>query len=126
MVGGASGLFFLPLLGDAGAWLASLPVLSTLTHGLPSWDLTVLGPGSHGNLLFFSALAPLLAVAVGYGSKTLRPWLAGLSIGVAAHLVFHLVTRATNITWMPDVLDPVWLGVNALVAGALAVLCLRR
>ena len=38
---GASGLFFLPYIAPA---LSSAPVIETLTHGLPSWDLSLLGP----------------------------------------------------------------------------------
>ena len=51
---GASGLFFLPYLAPS---LSSVPVVHALTHGLPSWDLSLLGVGGHGNALFFSALA---------------------------------------------------------------------
>jgi hypothetical protein len=52
---GASGLFFLPYLaGAASSW----PVVETLTRGLPSWDIGLLGAAGHGNALFFSALIP--------------------------------------------------------------------
>ncbi|MBA3460063.1 MAG: S8 family serine peptidase, partial [Deltaproteobacteria bacterium] len=66
---GASGLFFLPLIAPS---LSSMPVVHALTHGLPSWDLGLLGPTGHGNALFFSALIPLGLLAVGYGVKRLR------------------------------------------------------
>lgn len=66
---GASGLFFLPYIAPE---LSNAPVLYTLTHGLPSWDLSVLGPAGHGNALFFSALIPLALLAVGYGMPKLR------------------------------------------------------
>ena len=70
---GASGLFFLPYLAPG---LSSVPVVHALTHGLPSWDLSLLGPAGHGNAGFFSALVPLAAVHVPamFGIGTL--WLA--------------------------------------------------
>jgi serine protease len=111
---GASGLFFLPYLGGIGESLASLPVLSTFTRGFPSWDLAVFGPAGHGNLLFFSALVPLLAVALGYGKRKLRPVLAGFCVGVAAHLGFQLLAHTVDVS-------PVWLGANAVLSAALAL-----
>src|SRR4051812_28951670 len=85
VVVGASGLFFLPYVAPAAS---SLPVLHALTHGLPSWDLSLLGPAGHGNPVFFSALLPLALLIVGYGAPRLRGLLAGVAIGVAAHLAF--------------------------------------
>lgn len=119
---GASGLFFLPALAPS---LSSLPGVELLTRGLPSWDISVLGPLAHGNALFFSALAPLTLLAVGYGAPRLRAPLAGLAVGVAAHLLFHLAA-ATPLSYVPSAfgLESIWLGVNALVAVALARLAL--
>ena len=88
VVVGSSGLFFLPHIAPE---LSSLPVLYTLTHGMPSWDLSVLGPTGHGNPLFFSALIPLGLLAVGYGMKRWRAPLAGLAVGIAAHLAIFAV-----------------------------------
>jgi serine protease len=85
---GASGLFFLPYLAPG---LSSEPVVHALTHGLPSWDLSVLGVAGHGNAVFFSALVPLVALAIGYGVPRARAPLAGLAVGVAAHLAFFAV-----------------------------------
>ncbi|MBK7536774.1 MAG: peptidase S8 [Myxococcales bacterium] len=120
---GASGLFFLPYLAPQ---LSSLPGVELVTRGLPSWDISVLGPLAHGNALFFSALLPLGLLTVGYGVRRLRPLLAGLSIGVAAHLLFHLVVPMTEIQYMPAAfgVEGIWLAVNALVALGLARLAL--
>lgn len=122
---GASGLFFLPYIAPA---LSSAPVIGTLTRGLPSWDLSLLGPTGHGNALFFSALVPLGLLAIGYGVPKLRAPLAGLAIGVAAHLAFFAVVPMTSVQWMPSVfgLESIWLAVNAVACVLLARLALRR
>jgi len=123
VVVGASGLFFLPYLAPS---FASLPVVETLTHGLPSWDLSVFGPTGHGSALFFSALIPLGLLAVGYGVPKLRAPLAGLAIGVAAHLVLFAIAPLTSIHAPLIGSATVWLGLNAIVCVLLARLALRR
>jgi serine protease len=122
---GASGLFFLPYIFPS---LSSVPVVDTLTRGLPSWDLSLLGPSGHGNVLFFSALVPLALLAIGYGVPKLRAPLAGLAIGVAAHLAFFAVVPMTKLHYVPlgFGLASIWLGVNAVVCVLLARLALRR
>jgi serine protease len=121
---GASGLFFLPYVAPD---LSSLPVVHALTHGLPSWDLSVLGVTGHGNVLFFSALIPLGLLAVGYGVRWARAPLAGLAIGVAAHLAFFAAVPLTAIQAPALLGGPVlWLFANALACLGLARLALRR
>jgi serine protease len=122
---GASGLFFLPYLFPS---LSSAPVVHTLTHGLPSWDLGLLGPSGHGNALFFSALVPLALLALGYSVPKLRGVLAGLAIGVAAHLTFFAVVPMTTVHYVPHAFGvaTIWLAANALACLALARLALRR
>ncbi|MCG8416777.1 MAG: S8 family peptidase [Proteobacteria bacterium] len=122
---GASGLFFLPHVDSA---LSSWPVIEMLTRGLPSWDMAVFGPAGHGNALFFSALIPFVLLAALYGVRWLRGPLAGLAIGVAAHLVFHAVVRLTDIQYVPDaiILDEIWLVLNAVICIGMARLALRR
>ncbi|TMQ03909.1 MAG: peptidase S8 [Deltaproteobacteria bacterium] len=121
---GASGLFFLPLVAPGAS---SLPVLHALTHGLPSWDLSLLGPAGHGNIVFFSALVPLVLLAIGYHAPRARVLLAGLAVGVAAHLAFFAVAPLAPIH-VPAVLGTtaLWLLGNALVCLGLARLALRR
>jgi serine protease len=114
---GASGLFFLPYLAPG---VSSLPVIHALTHGLPSWDLSILGAAGHGNAVFFSALIPLVLLVVGYGVPRARPLLAGVAIGVAAHLAFFAAVPAVLGT------SAIWLLANALVCVGLARLALRR
>jgi serine protease len=122
---GASGLFFLPYLLPA---VSSLPVVHALTHGIPSWDLSLLGVGGHGNALFFSALVPLLLLAVGYSVPKLRGVLAGVAIGCAAHLVFFAVVPMTTLHYVPHAfgLASIWLVANAAACLALARVALRR
>ncbi|HSK00865.1 MAG TPA: S8 family serine peptidase [Kofleriaceae bacterium] len=121
---GASGLFFLPYVAPE---LSSAPVVYTLTHGLPSWDLSVLGPAGHGNALFFSALIPLALLAVGYGVPRLRAALAGVAVGVAAHLAFFAAVPLTTVA-VPAIagVGTLWLAVNAAACLGLARLALRR
>ena len=65
--------------------------LHALTHGLPSWDLGAARRGGHGNVLFFSALAPARRCSRRLRRAGLRGVLAGLAVGVAAHLAFFAV-----------------------------------
>ena len=122
---GASGLFFLPYIFPS---LSSVPALYTLTHGLPSWDLSLLGPSGHGNALFFSALVPLALLAIGYGVPKARPVLAGIAVGVAAHLAFFAAAPLTTLHYVPAVfgLGVIWLAVNAIACIGIARLALRR
>ena len=122
---GASGLFFLPFIAPH---FSSLPGIEMLTHGLPSWDMSAFGALSHGNPLFFSALIPVALLTIGFGVKSLRAPLAGVAIGVAAHLVYHAIVRVTDIHYIPGAAGPdgVWLALNALVCVGAARLALRR
>jgi serine protease len=116
LVLGSSGLFFLPLLGlDA----------TMLTHGLPAWDL-MLGPAHHGNPLLYSALIPVMATLLLYGRPKLRGALAGLSIGVGAHLAFTAFAGTTALLWLPGAVAFGWLMINALVSFTTALLVLRK
>jgi serine protease len=121
---GASGLFFLPYLAPS---ISSLPVVHALTQGVPSWDLSLLGPAGHGNMLFFSALIPLALLVVGYGWRRGRALLAGVAIGVASHLAFFAVVPQATLH-VPVIFgtSAVWLLGNALACIALARLALRR
>ena len=121
LVVGSSGLFFLPALGvDVSGTLGTLAA-----SGLPAWDSVRLGADGHGNPLFFSFLLPLLATVALYGVPRLRGLAVGLTIGVAAHLLFFAGFAATDVTYMPDILDRAWLVANGLGALALASISSR-
>jgi serine protease len=118
---GASGLFFLPQLG-----LGALPGAQLFAHGFPEWDLALFGAASHGNPLFYSALLPLLLTLLLYGRARLRGLLAGFSLGVGAHLAVHALSHTADVRFIPDFLDAVWLGANALVCFVTARAVLRK
>jgi serine protease len=118
---GASGLFFLPQLAPE---ISTYPVINMLSHGLPAWDQSILG--STGSALFFSALIPMGLLAIGYGVPKLRAPLAGLAVGVAAHLVFAAVAPATVVSAPLIGAATIWLAINALICVGLARLALRR
>ena len=121
----ASGLFFLPHLFPS---VSSLPVVEMMTRGIPSWDLGILSVTGHGNPFFFSAAIPLAAVAFLAGVKWLRPVLAGVSVGMAAHLTFHATARVIDIQWIPNAFggDQIWLLANVLVCLFVGRQLLRR
>jgi len=121
---GAGGLFFLPwLAGGLSSWWG----VEALTRGLPSLDMAVLGPLAHGNPLFMSALLPLGLIAVAGGVPRARGVLAGIAVGVAAHLLFFAAVPVFDLSYVPGAtLDSLWLAGNAAVCAALAVLTLRR
>jgi serine protease len=123
LAGSAGLLFFLPLLGNTGAHLAMLPGLEALSRGLPSAGLGLFGSAAYANPFTFSALIPLALIGLGLGVARLRPLLAGLAVGVAAHLGFHAISGVTDVRWMIG--DGVWLVANAALLTGAAVLVLR-
>ncbi|MBK7077413.1 MAG: S8 family serine peptidase [Myxococcales bacterium] len=125
VLAGSGGLFFLPwFLPSVSSWFG----VEMLTRGVPSWDLSLLGPLGHGNPLFMSALLPLAAIAVAAGVPKLRPIVAGLAVGVAAHLVFFAAVPVFDLRYVPGfgTLDTLWLLANAALATTLATLTLRK
>jgi hypothetical protein len=66
-------------------------------------------------------------VAIGYGARRLRPLLAGIAIGVAAHLAFFAAVPLTDVQ-VPAVfgIGTLWLALNALLCLGIARLALRR
>jgi hypothetical protein len=77
--------------------------------------------------VFFSALVPLVLLAVGYGVRRARGLLAGVAVGVAAHLAFFAAVPLAAVH-VPAMLGTgtLWLLANALGCLALARLALRR
>ena len=121
VVVGASGLFFLPQVAPE---ISTWPILNMLSHGMPAWDRSILG--GTGSALFFSALIPLGLLAVGYGAPKLRPPLAGLAIGFAAHLTFAAIAPTMAVSAPIIGIAGVWLAINAAVCVGLARLALRH
>ena len=126
VLAGSGGLFFLPLMFGA---VASWPVVEAMTRGLPSLDMAAFGGQGHGNPLFMSALLPLGLIALGAGHPKLRAIVAGIAVGVAAHLVFFAVVPVFDLRWVPGMagtFDSLWLTANAALCAVLATLTLRR
>ena len=122
LVGSAGPLFFLPLVN------VHLPGAGLLEQGVPAWDLLVFGVGSHANPLFYSAVLPLLLAGLFGGSAKLRAPLAGLSVGIGAHLVYAALWRPADVAFIPGgaIGDGVWLLANAAVAFGIAYLVQRK
>jgi serine protease len=109
MVVGARGLFFLPQ-------LIHVPAASILAHGFPAWEPAFLG--SLGSWAFHSALAPIGAMLLLYGSMRGRRLAAGFALGVGAHLAFVAVAGTVAI-------PALWLAMNAALALGAGYLSLR-
>jgi serine protease len=117
---GASGLFFLPLLITLPSWLSFLTV--SVTEVVPA---TFAGLGLASPLLFSAAL-PLGAIALLSGVSRLRPALGGLAFGIAGALAVLAVMGSMDVSYVPDVLDRLWLAVNAGACAVLGRSVLRR
>ncbi len=126
VLAGSGGLFFLPLLfGSISSW----PMVEATTRGLPSLDMALFGGLGHGNPLFMSALLPLGLITLGAGHPKLRAIVAGIAVGVAAHLLFFAVVPVFDLRYLPGLagtLDSMWLIANAMCCAALATLTLRK
>jgi serine protease len=120
LVLGASGLFFLPSLGTP-AWLADSPIGTGVLESLA----LLFGPAGQGNPLLWSALLPIVSVALLYGVARLRPALAGLAFGVAGSLLFAACAYTADIRFVPDFLDRAWLAANVFLATGIGALVLR-
>jgi serine protease len=119
-VAGASGLYLLPLLFGLPSWLAFTTV--SVTEAVPA---TFAGLGL-GNPLLLSALLPFLGIALGAGVRRLRPALGGLAFGVAGALAVLAVLGSLDVSFVPDVLDRLWLAVNAAACVLLGRSVLRK
>jgi serine protease len=120
LVIGASGLFFLPLLGVLPGFLSFLGV--GVTEMVPA---TFAGAGM-GNPLLLSAALPFAAVALLSGARRLRPLVGGLAFGVAGALALLAVTNALDVRFVPDAADRLWLVINVALCVLLGRAVLRK
>lgn len=106
---GSCGLFFLPSMG-----VENIPFKNVLLRGFPQWDIAILGAEFHGNLLFYSALFPLVLSFIFFPSRFLNKLATGFTTGVAAHLLFFFIFRPAEIQFIPGFLflDRIWLLFN--------------
>jgi serine protease len=121
LVAGSSGLFFLPGLLPQ-SWTHAHAVGAALSGGFADTLSGAIGP----NPVVLSALAPLALTVLLYGVRKLRPALAGFGFGVAGALLFAAVSGTIDVSYMPNVLDPIWLVAQAGVAGVLATAVIRK
>jgi serine protease len=110
LVVGSSGLFFLPQ-------LVHVPAASILAHGFPAWEPSSLG--SAAAWMFHSALAPIGAMLLLYGTTRGRRLAAGFALGVGAHLAFVAVAGTVAV-------PALWLAMNAMAALGAGYLSLRK
>jgi serine protease len=111
LTGSAGLLFFLPQLG-----VSLGEATPFLAQGLPSWDLVLLGANWHGSLLFFSALVPVLGLGL-FGHTRAKSLVSGLSLGIAAHLLYAGIFGGFDMILPGTLLDQAWLITNAGIAG---------
>jgi hypothetical protein len=110
MIVGASGLFFLPQ-------LFHVPAASILAHGFPAWEPSTFG--SAAAWAFHSALAPIAAMVVLYGTTRGRRLAAGFALGVGAHLAFVAVAGTVAV-------PALWLALNAMASLGAGYASLRK
>jgi serine protease len=121
LIAGSSGLFFLPELLPA-SWTHAHAVGTALSDGFTGSVAGLIG----SNLLSLSAVAPVALVVLLYGVRKVRPALAGFGFGVAGALLFAAVGGTVDVRYMPDLLDPIWLALNAGVAALVAAAAIRK
>jgi serine protease len=94
--------------------------------GALSGGFTDLACGSTSATLIYSAALPVLLTLLLYGVRRLRPALAGFGFGVAGALLFAAIAHTVDLRFVPDALEPYWLGGQAALAGLFATFCLRK
>jgi serine protease len=118
---GSSGLFGLPWLGLGHAGMPGLLMSGVLA------DADAVVPGAlQGNPLLWSALLPLVGIALFNGVRGARGILAGLAFGVGGALLFAAIGKPFSLAFMPSLLERPWLVANALGATWLGTAVLRR
>ncbi len=116
---GASGLdltWAIPL-----SWSHAHAAAGVLSNGF-----TDLSGGPLSATLVYSAAVPVLLTLLLYGVRRLRPVLAGFGFGVAGALLFAAVAHTVELRFIPDAVEPAWLGLQAAIAGLFATACLRK
>jgi len=103
--------------------------MALLTHSIADWDYALFGWQGTGSLLARSALICVLGLMLLSGIKKLRPFISGLSLGMAAFLGWAAYDMAVDLsafagTWP----DRTWLFANAVLCFgcAIAIEILRK
>ena len=95
---------------------------------IPDWQRIIFGRGKLANPLFYSALIPVLRLALRASSgRALRPVIGGLAIGFAGFLAYAALAKAPALAWLPfTFLAMPWLVVNTLVCLFVARAMLKK
>ena len=125
LLAGSSGLFFLRGLVPE-SWSGLHAAAGALSAGFPDAANGLLAVTGQGNPIIWSAVVPLALTMLLYGSRRLRPLVAGFGFGVAGALLFAAVTGTIGVRYLPDALDPIWLGANGLAAALVASVVIRK
>src|SRR5690606_35458676 len=107
----------------------ALPIYTLTAASLPLPDLEriIFGRGRLANPLMYSALVPLLLSFAAIARKSLRPVVAGVSIGFAAMLAYAAWSGAPALAWLPfKALALPWLTVHAFICLFIGRAMLRR
>lgn len=121
LLGACGLLWWVPALG-----LNASPFNPLLVHGFPAWDIFLLGVNNHGSLLFHSAVVPTAVCLAAAVVRALRPIACGFAAGVAGHLAFVWLTPVLEMSWLPDGMQGLWLGANALMCLVLSAAAAAR
>jgi len=119
----AGGLFLLPMLP-----LPPNMAVDLLSRDLLTWPAVLIGPDWVHFPLWASALVPGVLAFLAGPSRTLGPWVAGLSVGFGTALLYGAATGAIDPWGMGMGLDKLWLSANgtACLLAAMAVVGLQK
>lgn len=104
----------LPVLGATRLATRFPLAVDLVTRPLGEWDLALFGAGSHGFLLFASALPALALTAIAFRGKKTRPFIGGIALGTAAFLTQLLLWQETAFALGTAFLG-MWATANGLV-----------
>ncbi len=111
--------------GDGAQGASALSDFAALP--IPDWERIVFGRGKLANPLFYSALIPVVASIVAIKAKSLRPLIAGLSLGFGGFLAYAAWSKAPGLAYLPfEFLALPWLVVNAVVCLLISRAMLRK
>ncbi len=94
---------------------------------IPDWERIIFGRGKLANPLFYSALIPMVASIFAIKANSLRPLIAGLSLGFGGFLAYAAWSKAPGLAYLPfEFLALPWLLVNAAVCLLISRAMLRK
>ena len=85
------------------------------------WADVIVGTGWSRSILILSAALPVGLTFVFGPTRTLGPWVAGLSAGIGTHLLVGGITGCLSVAALPGPLSAGWLILNGMAAMVCAV-----